>query len=513
MITVLKKVRNASIRQLVLKDAYPENRNANERYPFYGHFIKSKHVSILEEGMTVSSRHLLSALVIAGLLVAAIVLCFWSYRPSEWETEWRKCNMSVEDERTKLGKVFVVNLDRRPDRWERIQKVLNGSATIKKLGFERVRATDGVTLPHRQMLVEGKLSKDAYSSLISNIEVNGEFLTMGGLGCLLSHAKIWERVAEMRFPALVLEDDIEIKDYFDVELDTLLDAGGLPLNQRFGLAYLANMVGDPVTKALQPFNNIVDRMLGAQWGTYAYIITPVTARILLRHLYPITQQADSYIIQVSSQAGIPAFKAKKDLVCTSNDLGRDSDVQRYKKEALTIPKIIHRIWLGEKELPRQARVYGTRWRALHPDWTVKLWTAQDIPSDLQLRGLVDRVNVTAMKSDILRYELLYRFGGVYVDVDVEPLKNIEPLLGGVEAFVGYEDSDNVCNAVIGSVPGHGLLHSLVKNIQASVEDPATSTVNLKTGPGYMLRHMPLRRAAFLPSLCSSHILSIPLGPK
>ena len=130
--------------------------------------------------------------------------------------------MSVEDERTKLGKVFVVNLDRRPDRWERIQKVLNGSATIKKLGFERVRATDGVTLPHRQMLVEGKLSKDAYSSLISNIEVNGEFLTMGGLGCLLSHAKIWERVVEMSFPALVLEDDIEIKENFDVELDTLL---------------------------------------------------------------------------------------------------------------------------------------------------------------------------------------------------------------------------------------------------------------------------------------------------
>jgi len=400
--------------------------------------------------MTVSSPHLLSVLVVAGLLVAAVVLCYWSYRPSEWETEWRKSNMSVEDEGTKLGKVFVLNLDRRPDRWARIQEVLNGSATIRTLGFERVTAIDGVTLIHRRMLMEGKLSKDAYSS---NIEVNGEFLTMGGLGCLLSHATIWERVVGMSFPALVLEDDIEIKENFDVELNRLLGSGGLPRNQRFGLAYLANMVGDPVTKALQPYNNIVDRMLGAQWGTYAYIITPVAVRILLRHLYPITQHADSYIIQVSSKSGIPAFKAKSDLVSTSNELGRDSDVQRYKKEPLTIPKIIHRIWLGDKELTRQARVYGTRWYALHPDWTIKLWTAQDIPSDLQLRGLVDRVNVTAMKSDILRYEILYRFGGVYVEVDVEPLKNNEPLLGGIEAFVGFEDSDNVCNAVIGSIPG------------------------------------------------------------
>jgi mannosyltransferase OCH1-like enzyme len=63
----------------------------------------------------------------------------------------------------------------------------------------------------------------------------------------------------------------------------------------------------------------------------------------------------------------------------------------------------------------------------------------------------------AQKADILRYELLYAYGGIYADCDVECLKTFDSFLPN-SAFAGWESRDCVCNAVIGSEPkAHFLL--------------------------------------------------------
>jgi inositol phosphorylceramide mannosyltransferase catalytic subunit len=120
-----------------------------------------------------------------------------------------------------------------------------------------------------------------------------------------------------------------------------------------------------------------------------------------------------------------------------------------------IPRVFHQIWLGEAEFPYTAE--RETWRRRHPDWEHRLWTEADVPGDLRLTEAANRLRQPAERADILRLELLYRHGGVYVDADFECVKAIDPLLEGVTCFLGLLDSGRVSNAVIGSMPEHPLL--------------------------------------------------------
>lgn len=87
-----------------------------------------------------------------------------------------------------------------------------------------------------------------------------------------------------------------------------------------------------------------------------------------------------------------------------------------------IPKIIHQIWLGSP-LPKQYKKYQKSWRHHHPDWEYKLWTDADVEAfQLHNKKLFDEAKNYGEKSDIFRYEILHRYGGVYIDTDIECLK-------------------------------------------------------------------------------------------
>lgn len=144
-------------------------------------------------------------------------------------------------------------------------------------------------------------------------------------------------------------------------------------------------------------------------------------------------------------------------------------------------------------------LFAVSLRKLHPDWEMKLWTDENIDVD----GLSNRVeylaaDVPAMKADILRYELLLRFGGVYVDCDVEPAPNhsLEELIDVGEGqphemFLGREDQHHVCNAVMGSVPGHPFMRQVVRNLSKSITMNWHRPVPERTGPTYLTRQLML----------------------
>jgi hypothetical protein len=54
----------------------------------------------------------------------------------------------------------------------------------------------------------------------------------------------------------------------------------------------------------------------------------------------------------------------------------------------------------------------------------------------------------------VRYEVLHRHGGVYVDTDVECLRPLTPLLRGIDAFAALEAPGRIGSAIMGSVAGH-----------------------------------------------------------
>ena len=82
---------------------------------------------------------------------------------------------------------------------------------------------------------------------------------------------------------------------------------------------------------------------------------------------------------------------------------------------MLIPRIFHQIWLGPDPLPERCARYQQTWLDHHPDWKLRFWTEENLPTPLRRPEAAERLRAPAERSDILRLELLWHFGGVYVD--------------------------------------------------------------------------------------------------
>lgn len=106
-----------------------------------------------------------------------------------------------------------------------------------------------------------------------------------------------------------------------------------------------------------------------------------------------------------------------------------------------IPKIIHYVWMGGASLPPLEEKCIASWKEHMPDWEYMRWDETNF--DIAAAPLYVRQAYEARKfafvSDYVRLWALEKFGGVYLDTDVEVLKSYEPLLGDT-AFMGFEES-------------------------------------------------------------------------
>lgn len=108
-----------------------------------------------------------------------------------------------------------------------------------------------------------------------------------------------------------------------------------------------------------------------------------------------------------------------------------------------IPKIIHYIWLGGNPLNEVAEKCIESWKKYCPDYEIKRWDESNLDLDIvpYVRQAYDAKKY-AFASDVLRFDILNREGGIYLDVDVELIKNIDPLLED-HLFMGFEIEDFV----------------------------------------------------------------------
>jgi inositol phosphorylceramide mannosyltransferase catalytic subunit len=143
-----------------------------------------------------------------------------------------------------------------------------------------------------------------------------------------------------------------------------------------------------------------------------------------------------------------------------------------------IPTVIHRIWLGDEPMPSQYVRFGDSWADHHPGWEFRLWTDADLPSLAGLESL-ERCRNFGEASDVLRYAILNRYGGVYVDTDVECLRSLEPLVGDATAFAAYARPGLIGSAVVGAVPGHP---AIARTLEVVSERAGSGSQVEATGP-------------------------------
>ena len=95
---------------------------------------------------------------------------------------------------------------------------------------------------------------------------------------------------------------------------------------------------------------------------------------------------------------------------------------------MLIPRIFHRIWVGPDPLPAEYARYGQTWLDHHPGWELRFWTDDNFPDGLRRPEAQERLRSPVERANILRLEVVWRFGGVYVDTDFECRRSIEPLI-------------------------------------------------------------------------------------
>ena len=141
-----------------------------------------------------------------------------------------------------------------------------------------------------------------------------------------------------------------------------------------------------------------------------------------------------------------------------------------------IPKKLHQIWIGEVEMPQDWKSWCNTVIQSHPNWEYKLWTNDDIQDLIDGQQylqnyyeLVKKLKRWGWMTDVLRYLILYKFGGVYADCDFEmqpnksfdelPLNN-DLLLVNTAKHPKYE----IQNCLMGSAPNNEFLKILIENI-------------------------------------------------
>lgn len=159
-----------------------------------------------------------------------------------------------------------------------------------------------------------------------------------------------------------------------------------------------------------------------------------------------------------------------------------------------IPKIVHFIWLGPRQFPPESVENVRNWIAKNPDWKLKFWTDRDRPAPCNgmetiilrdypfphLGKCYEASDNWGEKSDILRYEILYQEGGVYVDHDANCLQPFHGLHAGYDLYccleaphppvAGFNITLGI--GVIGSRPGHPVIKQVIDRIASSWDELA-----------------------------------------
>lgn len=149
-----------------------------------------------------------------------------------------------------------------------------------------------------------------------------------------------------------------------------------------------------------------------------------------------------------------------------------------------IPRILHRT---VPAVSVEADGYWSRFEELHPDWTLMTHRDPLDPADWPLTAPHwDKAANGAQFADLIRLEAVIRWGGVYVDSDVEALRSLEPLLS-LPAFAAWEDERCVPNAVLGAVPDHPAMRACLDLMLSRLPGPTWDA-----GPGVTTEILPGR---------------------
>ena len=206
---------------------------------------------------------------------------------------------------------------------------------------------------------------------------------------------------------------------------------------------------------------------------------------------------DNIVLLITSQfyaadiiEELDCIKELDGLTCYSLFLVRNTREELHKFEFTVgtqlIPKKLHYIWLGGKELPGEFKRNLETWKKFNPDYEIIRWDESNY--DLNKNDFIKEAYASEKWSKVANYarmDILYQYGGIYMDTDVEVLKSLDCLLND-ECFFCLGNQDSVNNGCgLGAVKGHFIIKEIMEEFEGKHFDTQKGGFGMRSAHNFM----------------------------
>lgn len=161
-----------------------------------------------------------------------------------------------------------------------------------------------------------------------------------------------------------------------------------------------------------------------------------------------------------------------------------------------IPKIIHYCWVGGNPKPQSVLYCIESWRRLCPDYEIREWNESnyDFTKNEYMKQAYE-AKKWGFVPDYARLDIIYQYGGIYLDTDVEVVHPLDDLLGN-DCFFGFENTGDGeyfvnCGHGFGAVSHHEAVRSIRDVYEHISFIDENETLNLLPSPHYVTQSLRL----------------------
>ncbi|MES2116844.1 MAG: glycosyltransferase [Pseudomonadota bacterium] len=119
-----------------------------------------------------------------------------------------------------------------------------------------------------------------------------------------------------------------------------------------------------------------------------------------------------------------------------------------------IPKQIHYCWFGDQAMSVLNRRCIASWQQYCPDYELVFWNEANADIDNEYCRQAIKQKKWAFVADWVRFDVLRKHGGVYLDTDIELIRPLDGLLQDARLYTAWESGDVIGAGFIAAPPGH-----------------------------------------------------------
>lgn len=230
---------------------------------------------------------------------------------------------------TKQFQMYCINLETRPDRWQRFVSQPGFQRLKRQYPFERYEGVNGKLIDIKN---DNRVSLRTKRNILYQKRRDHEDLdTAGGVGCYLSHYGCWKKfLGTSAENCIVFEDDAVIPENFPEILAAAVESMNQEAQARPDIWLLSRPFGATMRKALE----INEVQYNGKWGydvvgpLTGYILSRQGAKALCDTAFPIDGHVDHYMHRCA-QMGMVNIGHYKDISLKQHVIGsKDSDIQQ-----------------------------------------------------------------------------------------------------------------------------------------------------------------------------------------